>query len=57
MACKAAVKAGDELSTEAMHQLLDSLNKVNHRFTCPHGRPTGWLFPLSEIEKKFKRRL
>ena len=57
MACKAAVKAGDALSTEAMHQLLDSLNKVNNRFTCPHGRPTGWLLPVSEIEKKFKRRL
>jgi DNA mismatch repair protein MutL len=56
MACKAAVKAGDELSHEKMVQLLQDLAKTANQFTCPHGRPTGWLLSLSEMEKKFKRR-
>ena len=57
MACKAAVKAGDILTQEKMNQLLHDLEKVENRFSCPHGRPTGWLLPLHEIEKKFKRRM
>lgn len=57
MACKAAVKAGDILTREQMHQLIDDLEKTNNRFTCPHGRPTGWLLSLYEIEKKFKRKI
>jgi len=57
MACKAAVKAGDILTQEKMEQLLTNLEKTNNRFSCPHGRPTGWLLSLAEIEKKFRRRL
>ncbi|HLJ31778.1 MAG TPA: DNA mismatch repair endonuclease MutL [Candidatus Babeliales bacterium] len=57
MACKAAVKAGDILTQEKMQQLLDDLQKTANRFSCPHGRPTGWLLSLHEIEKKFKRRI
>jgi DNA mismatch repair protein MutL len=57
MACKAAVKAGDVLTMAQMHQLLADLEKIENRFTCPHGRPTGWNLPLYEIEKKFKRKL
>lgn len=56
MACKAAVKAGDELTMQQMQTLLDDLDKTENRFTCPHGRPTGWLLSLHEIEKKFKRK-
>lgn len=57
MACKAAVKAGDELTREQMIRLLDDLEKTANNFTCPHGRPTGWLLSSYEIEKKFKRKL
>lgn len=57
MACKAAVKAGDILPHEQVHQLLKDLSMVENRFTCPHGRPTGWLMSTHEIEKKFKRKL
>ncbi len=57
MACKAAVKAGDVLTHEQMKQLLHDLQTTSNRFTCPHGRPTGWLLSIDEIEKKFKRRL
>jgi DNA mismatch repair protein MutL len=56
MACKAAVKAGDILTHEKMEELLQTLEKTANRFSCPHGRPTGWLLSLHEIEKKFKRR-
>jgi DNA mismatch repair protein MutL len=56
MACKAAVKAGDLLTQQQIEQLLRDLQTCNNRFTCPHGRPTGWLLPLLEIEKKFKRK-
>ncbi len=55
MACKAAVKAGDELSREQMQQLIADLARCNNRLTCPHGRPTGWLISTYDIEKKFKR--
>lgn len=55
MACKAAVKAGDILTHEQMHQLMKDLYTTKNRFACPHGRPTGWLLSLGEIEKKFKR--
>lgn len=57
MACKAAVKAGDELTHAQMAQLIRDLYISPNRFTCPHGRPTGWQLPLYEIEKKFKRKL
>jgi DNA mismatch repair protein MutL len=57
MACKAAVKAGDILTQEKMEQLLHDLEKTANRFSCPHGRPTGWLISLNDIEKKFRRRL
>lgn len=55
MACKAAVKAGDILDYEHMYNLLDELEYVPNRFTCPHGRPTLWLLNLKDLEKKFKR--
>lgn len=56
MACKAAVKAGDKLSKEQMQELLSDLYECPNRFSCPHGRPTGWLFSLHDIERKFRRR-
>ena len=55
MACKAAVKAGDELSIEKMHEIINQLEYVENRMTCPHGRPTIWFLSLSEIEKRFRR--
>jgi len=55
MACKAAVKAGDELSVEKMHEIVSRLEKTENRLTCPHGRPTIWFLSLSDIEKRFRR--
>lgn len=56
MACKAAVKAGDSLSLQQMEKLLEELNQCPNRFSCPHGRPTGFLIPLADIEKQCRRR-
>ncbi len=55
MACKAAVKAGDELSIEKIYEILDQLETIENRTTCPHGRPTVWSISKSELEKKFRR--
>ncbi len=57
MACKAAVKAGDSLTLEQMKELLKDLSQTDNRMCCPHGRPTGWLIALDDIEKKFRRRV
>jgi DNA mismatch repair protein MutL len=55
MACSAAVKAGDELSSEQIQKLLSDLAKTENRSTCPHGRPTSWLLGHDELVKKFQR--
>ncbi len=55
MACAAAVKAGDDLSSEQIQKLLSDLAKTENRSTCPHGRPTSWLLNHDEIVKKFQR--
>ncbi|HEX2978525.1 MAG TPA: DNA mismatch repair endonuclease MutL [Candidatus Babeliales bacterium] len=57
MACKAAVKAGDQLSLEQQHELIAQLEKCENQIACPHGRPTRWLLSTYEIEKKFKRKV
>lgn len=57
MACKAAIKAGDELSSVHIQELLTSLYKTEHRLTCPHGRPTTWVISQYELEKAFKRKI
>lgn len=55
MACKSAVKAGDNLSIKELEVLLENLNKCNSPYTCPHGRPTVIKMSYLELEKKFKR--
>ncbi len=55
MACKAAVKAGDELTEEQMKQLVADLKKTNNRFICVHGRPTTWTLSKRDLEKHFRR--
>lgn len=55
LSCKAAVKAGDELSTESMHEIIKGLYATDNKLTCPHGRPTIWELRTDDIQKKFKR--
>lgn len=55
LACKAAIKANDNLSNIEMKSLVEDLRFIDDPFTCPHGRPTIIKFTLNELEKKFKR--
>lgn len=56
IACKAAVKANMALSEREIRALLDKLLRLNHPFTCPHGRPTAVKFTKGDLERKFKRK-
>ncbi|MCK4575448.1 DNA mismatch repair endonuclease MutL [candidate division WOR-3 bacterium] len=56
IACKSAIKAGEELKQEEMNILIDNLFATDEPYTCPHGRPTMIKFTLDELEKKFKRK-
>ncbi len=55
MACRSAVMAGDNLTTEQIYGLLEALVKTQHPFACSHGRPTMVKITVPEIEKWFKR--
>jgi DNA mismatch repair protein MutL len=56
MACKAAVKAGDPLTSEEIEALLVHRGEVERSSNCPHGRPTTLRLTLNDLEKQFKRR-
>ena len=55
MACRAAIKAGEELSIRQMEILLEELRATPFPFTCPHGRPTILKFGTHDLAKMFKR--
>lgn len=55
LACKAAIKANDSLSSLEMNHIVDELRFLDDPFTCPHGRPTIIKVTLNQFEKKFKR--
>lgn len=56
VACKGAVKAGERLAPETMHELLRRLAEVNNPFACPHGRPIVVEINQAELERRFLRR-
>lgn len=55
MACKSAVKGGDDLSEQEVNKLLLEMSKENIVLFCPHGRPVVVRITKTEIEKWFKR--
>ena len=55
MACKAAVKAGDQLSETELAELLKQREQVERSSSCPHGRPTSLRLTLKDLEKQFGR--
>lgn len=55
LACKAAVKAYNKLSTAEMEKLIDDLRYLDDPFNCPHGRPTIIKYTVNDFEKRFKR--
>lgn len=54
-ACRASVKAGDELTIPQLKLILVDLAACENPYTCPHGRPTIIELSLGDLEKKFKR--
>ena len=55
--CKrAAVKAGQALTTQEQEILLRDLENCNSPRTCPHGRPTMIHLSVDLLEKQFGRR-
>lgn len=55
VACKASIKANDNISIDEMTTLVNRLRKCNNPYTCPHGRPTIIFYSNYELEKLFKR--
>ncbi len=54
--CKrAAIKAGQTLTSEEMQQLVRQLEQCESPRTCPHGRPTVLHFSVEQLEKEFGR--
>lgn len=55
LACKSAVKAGNNLSREEIDILLKNFQDAKTPLLCPHGRPIVLKFNKTEIEKLFRR--
>jgi len=54
-ACHASVRGGDRLTPEAARALLASLDGVDFKANCPHGRPVVVGFSLDEVAGWFQR--
>jgi DNA mismatch repair protein MutL len=55
MACHAAVRAGDRLTSEEMNALLDLRELADDTHHCPHGRPTSLLLSRHDLDRQFRR--
>lgn len=55
IACKAAIKAGDRLTSEEITSLLEQRDLYQDTHHCPHGRPTALFFSRDELDRMFGR--
>jgi len=55
LACHGSVRAGQQLSTEEMRELVKQLEQTKQPRTCPHGRPTMIHLSSRQLEKEFGR--
>jgi DNA mismatch repair protein MutL len=55
LACHGAIRAGQQLSSEEMHELVEQLEQTKQPRTCPHGRPTMIHLSARQLEKEFGR--
>ena len=53
--CKSAIKGGDVLHPEEIHELMAQLAACERPWSCPHGRPTIVRMTKYDLEKMFKR--
>lgn len=54
-ACRAAVKAGDELHETEMRVLVRQLVATQMPYVCPHGRPIMIRVSIDELDRRFGR--
>ncbi|MGI9860295.1 DNA mismatch repair endonuclease MutL [Moorella naiadis] len=55
IACHGAIKAGEPLARVEMQRLLEDLRRVNHPYTCPHGRPAIVRLDQAQLARYFQR--
>jgi len=55
MACKSAVKGGNDLSENEINKLYANLGKEKVALFCPHGRPIVIRVSKEELDRWFKR--
>ena len=55
ISCKAAIKAGQNLNTLEMQELLKLMQESKAFTHCPHGRPVVRMFSAADIKKWFHR--
>jgi DNA mismatch repair protein MutL len=55
LACHSAVRAGDALSPPEVMSLFASLDAIDFRAHCPHGRPVLLRIRVDEIARRFGR--
>ena len=55
MACKAAIKAGDPLSSTEVAALVRDRRLVPESHHCPHGRPTSLTLTRRDLDRQFRR--
>ncbi len=55
MACHAAVRAHDPLTTEKMTHILEELRATAYSTVCPHGRPVMFRISRRDLERRFER--
>ncbi len=55
MACRAAIKAGNNTSAYELEKFTEELLRRDDIFYCPHGRPVIVEVTQKELEKQFKR--
>jgi len=55
VSCKAAIKAGDRLTSEEIAALVEQRHLAQDSHHCPHGRPTALVFTREELDRQFKR--
>ena len=55
LACHSAIRAGQQLKSEEMRELIKQLEQTRQPRACPHGRPTMIHLSAHQLDKEFGR--